>query len=67
MKKLWFESSETLSLPLDFAVYLSQVYGYFDASPDNDEMPGVMLQMSLFNQLCHPVHHNGSAGADRDL
>ena len=43
-------SSETLSLPLDFAVYLSQVYGYLDASPENDEMPGVMLQMSLFNQ-----------------
>jgi len=67
LNKLWFESSETLSLPFDFAIYLSQVYGYFDASPDNDEMPGVMLQMSLFNQLVIPFTTNGSAGADRDL
>ena len=43
-------TGENLSIPLDFAVYLSQVYGYFDADPDNEKMPGVMLQMSLFNQ-----------------
>ena len=43
-------SGQNFSIPLNFAVYLSQVYGYFDADVDNEKMPGVLLQMSLFNQ-----------------
>jgi mannose-6-phosphate isomerase-like protein (cupin superfamily) len=37
-------------LPEQFAVYLSQVYGYMDESPDNLKPPKVIFQMAMFSQ-----------------
>jgi len=38
------------AFPEDFAVYLSQVYGYFDESDANRRLPRVIFQMAMFNQ-----------------
>ena len=38
------------AFPEEFAFYLNQVYGYLDESPENMQPPGILLQMSMFNQ-----------------
>ena len=38
------------AFPEKFAVYLSQVYGFFDESQDNMKPPKVIFQMAMFNQ-----------------
>lgn len=41
---------EDFAFPEEFAVYLCQVYGYMDESPDNLQPPKVIFQMAMFNQ-----------------
>lgn len=36
------------ALPEQFAVFLTQAYGFFDESPAHNQMPKAMLQMSRF-------------------
>ncbi|MDR8394546.1 cupin domain-containing protein [Aliifodinibius sp. S!AR15-10] len=37
-------------MPAQFAVYLSQVYGYIDEDEKNMQPPAMIFQMALFNQ-----------------
>ena len=37
------------ALPRDFAVFLTQAYGFFDESPANNRPPRALLQMSRFS------------------
>lgn len=45
-------TGEYFAIPLDFAVYLSHVYGYIDADPDNEKMPGIANQQNLTALFC---------------
>ncbi len=38
------------AFPEEFAVYLSQVYGYMDESEGNMKPPKIIFQMAMFNQ-----------------
>jgi len=42
--------TENEAFPEDFAVYLSQVYGFMDESEDNMKPPKIIFQMAMFNQ-----------------
>lgn len=56
--KPYNESDSTVTLvmtddaafPQEFAVYLTQVYGYFDESKENMNPPKVIFQMAMFQQ-----------------
>jgi mannose-6-phosphate isomerase-like protein (cupin superfamily) len=37
------------ALPEQFAVFLTQAYGFFDESPSNNRLPKALLQMSRFS------------------
>jgi mannose-6-phosphate isomerase-like protein (cupin superfamily) len=37
------------ALPEQFGIFLSQAYGFFDATPDNGHPPRALLQMSRFS------------------
>ena len=37
------------ALPELFGVFLTQAYGFFDAAPENEELPRALLQMSRFS------------------
>ena len=37
------------ALPEQFAVFLTQAYGFFDESPSNNRPPKALLQMSRFS------------------
>jgi len=39
-----------VAMPADFAVGLSQVYGYLDEDEQNMQLPKVIFQMAMFNQ-----------------
>lgn len=41
---------EDVAFPEEFAVYLSQVYGYMDEAQDNMKPPKIIFQMAMFNQ-----------------
>ena len=41
---------EEFAFPEEFAVYLSQVYGYMDESEESMKPPKVIFQMAMFNQ-----------------
>lgn len=43
-------SMQILDLPVQFAVYLNQMYGYMNESPDNMKMPKALFQLSLNSQ-----------------
>jgi mannose-6-phosphate isomerase-like protein (cupin superfamily) len=43
-------SMQIIDLPVSFAVYLLQMYGYMNESPDNTKMNRFLLQLSLISQ-----------------
>ena len=45
---LW-PDTPAYGLPLDFGVFLTQAYGFFDESPANSRPPRALLQMSRFS------------------
>ena len=42
------------ALPRNFVLFLSQVYGFVDESPEHAKPPAVVLQMTLFGP---PIRH----------
>jgi len=42
--------TDDAAFPQEFAVYLTQVYGYFDESKENMNPPKVIFQMAMFQQ-----------------
>lgn len=42
--------TENAAFPEEFAVYLSQVYGFIDESEDNMKPPTIIFQMAMFTQ-----------------
>lgn len=42
--------TENAAFPEEFAVYLSQVYGYMDESEDNMRLSKIIFQMAMFTQ-----------------
>jgi quercetin dioxygenase-like cupin family protein len=43
-------SMKIIDLPVEFAAYLFQVYGFMNESPDNAKMSRLLLQLSLISQ-----------------
>jgi hypothetical protein len=50
---------QIIDLPVQFAVYLFQVYRYMNESPDNAKMNRALLQLSLNSQYLSKAIHPG--------